>query len=122
MARCTRICRNSNGDGGCNMNNEQVMALVAYAKQMGAPEDALDDLVQDAAQESRLPELNALADPADQEWHIEATEAMASGVNNGGLEEQLRYLLEEEVSPERIREALSGQPKTRKETDDERAV
>jgi hypothetical protein len=85
---------------------QQVSELVAYAKQVGASEDALDDLVHDAAQESRLPELNALADPGDQERHIEAAEVMASEVNNGGLEEQLRFLLEEEVSPECIRKEL----------------
>ena len=94
------------------MNREQLLELVAYAKQVDAPEDALDDLVHDTAQESKLSDLNALADPADQEQHIRDTEAMASRVNNGGLEEQLRFLLEEEVSPERIREALSQLPRT----------
>ena len=88
-------------------HEEQVLELTAYAKQVEAPEDAMDDLVHDAAQESRLSDLNALADPNEQERHIEATEAMASEVNNGGLAEQLRFLLEEEVSPERIREELN---------------
>ena len=85
---------------------KQVSELAAYAKQVDAPEDAMDDLVHDVAQESKLSELNALAEPDDQERHIEATEAMASEVNNGGLAEQLRFLLEEGVLPERIREEL----------------
>jgi hypothetical protein len=88
-------------------HEKQVLELTAFAKQVGAPEDVLDDLAHDVAHETRLSILNALADPDAQERHIEDTEAMASEVNNGGLEDQLRFLLEEEVSPERIREELN---------------
>jgi hypothetical protein len=98
-------------------HEEQVLELTAYAKQVEAPEDVLDNLVHDAAQESRLLVLNTLADPDEQERHIEATEAMASEVNNGGVEEQLRFLLDEEVPPERIREELNKRPRNGSQTE-----
>ena len=62
----------------------------------------------DTAQEVGLGDLNELDDPDEQESHIGSVEKSASGINNGGLEEQLRFLLERGVSPERIREAMEA--------------
>ena len=76
--------------------------------QLGSPEDALDDLVHDVAQESRLGDLNELESPQDQEAHVGSVEKSASDVNNMGLDEQLRFLLEQGVSPARIREVLEA--------------
>jgi hypothetical protein len=86
----------------------QVRELLEHARRVGAPEDALDDLVHDTAQECGLGDLNELEDPDDQEAHIGSVEESASRINNGGLEDQLRFLLERGVSPERIRKALEA--------------
>jgi hypothetical protein len=60
------------------------------------------------AQECGLGDLNELEDPDEQEAHIGSVEESASEINNGGLEEQIRFLLKQGVSPERIREELEA--------------
>ena len=87
---------------------EGVEELVEHARQVGAPEDALDELVHDTAQECRLGDLNELESPQEQEAHLGSVEKSASDVNNMGLDEQIRFLLAHGVSPERIREELES--------------
>ena len=62
----------------------------------------------DVAQECGLGDLNELEDPDEQDAHIGSVEESASGINNGGIEEQIRFLLKQGVSPERIREAMEA--------------
>ena len=87
---------------------KHVAELMEHARQVGSPEDALDELVHDTAQDCDLGDLNELDDPDDQVSHIGSVEESASSINNGGLEEQIRFLLKQGVSPDRIREALES--------------
>ena len=85
-----------------------VSELVEHARQVGASEDALDELVHDVAQECGLGDLNKLEDPDEQVAHIGSVEKSASEINNGEIEEQIRFLLKQGVTPERIREAMAA--------------
>jgi hypothetical protein len=86
----------------------EVRELLKHARQVGEPEGSLDDLVHDTAQDVGLGDLNELDDPDEQESHIGSVEESTSEINNGGLEEQLRFLLKQCVSPERIRQELEA--------------
>jgi hypothetical protein len=72
----------------------ELKRLLALAEGLGLEPEDLDMAVHDLAQEVGLAELNAIEDEQDQEDHIGGQEEMASAINNGGLGEQLEFLLE----------------------------
>jgi hypothetical protein len=81
--------------------------LVAYAESLGLSSSNLDMLVHDLAQEIALPDLNMLEGQQEQEEHIGAQQATASAINNGGLAEQIAFLLQHN-SAEEVKELLDG--------------
>jgi hypothetical protein len=84
-----------------------VEQLVACAEELGLSSADLDLLVHDCAQDAGLPELNELASRAKQGEHIGNQEATASAINNGGLAEQIAFLLQHN-SGEEVRRLLDG--------------
>jgi hypothetical protein len=86
------------------MANELTI-LLRIAEQSG--DDAiLDELVHDTAQEVGIGGLSEIADPADQDSHIAAIEALASDIYNAGYERQIEYLLQAGVSARAIEGVL----------------
>jgi hypothetical protein len=79
----------------------QARILVGLAVDLDLSEDALDDAVYDLAQEVELDTLNSLEGEDEQEEHIAAREALASGINNQGFETQIDFLLQLN-SPEEV--------------------
>jgi len=75
-------------------NDMKVDRLLKMASEVGIADDDLDEAVYDAAQESGLGTLNTIEGAVAQESHIAGKERSASDINNGGLESQIRYLLE----------------------------
>jgi hypothetical protein len=80
--------------------------LAAEFEESGVPDDALDDMVHDKAQEYTVGELNETEGEDKQEDIISWTEVTASYINNGGFEEQILYLLKAGVSEEDIRKEV----------------
>ena len=70
-----------------------VQRLIALVITPETPENALDELVHDHAQEQDLDDLNTEEDESHQEKAIGETERSASDINNGGFESQIRFLL-----------------------------
>lgn len=73
--------------------NGDLRTLLDFCAQRGLKSDDLDDLVYDAVANDALPDINAESNDDGQEGLICDAEANASDINNGGLEEQLSFLL-----------------------------
>ena len=85
---------------------KQVADLMALAESEQWSDSCLDDLVHDLAQEGGTDKLNTIEDEAGQEQHIGEVEQDASTVNNGGIEEQIRFLLTNGVTEAQITDAV----------------
>ncbi len=83
----------------------EVERLVILADELGLEASDLDDAIHDLAQEIGLDDLNSLEDGDDQEAHIAAVERAASNINNGDIENQIEYLLDNDT-PESVEELL----------------
>lgn len=70
---------------------------------------ALDELVQDAAQEAALAALNEIEHGAAQDFHISTVEVIAAEINNLGIQEQIMYLLRNDVPKNVILETFKGE-------------
>lgn len=70
-----------------------ISRLTRLAELVGLDSSGFDDLVHDLAQEEGLTELNELEQEDEQEDCLSSWESYASDINNGGLESQLLYLL-----------------------------
>lgn len=87
--------RNDTGSFNFQMTGEAALTvsdIQSWLRISGASDDALDDLVYDAAMNSATPALNQEGDADSQEEILEDNEAVASNVNNGGIHSQLEYL------------------------------
>jgi hypothetical protein len=90
------------------MTNEEIAERLATEfDSCDVPEDILDMMVYDNAQEDTLGDLNETDDEDKQEEIISGSEARASDINNGGFEEQILYLLGVGISEENIRKEAS---------------
>lgn len=67
--------------------------LVELAESLGLETFDLDGLVHDLAQEVGLSTLNSLEEEDEREEWISSREECASSINNGGLEDQIEFLL-----------------------------
>jgi hypothetical protein len=71
------------------MNNE----LLAICKQRGLTEEDLDELVYEAATAQAIPTVNEAETANGQEDILDDAEKKASRINNGGLDDQVAFLL-----------------------------
>ena len=67
------------------------MAGLAISEQWD--DDVLDEMVHNTTQENSLSDLNSLEEDSDQEGHISDRESDASIINNGGIDDQVDFLL-----------------------------
>lgn len=84
---------------------EKIMQAIKSADPESICEDALDDLVYDAAGRGATDSANQ-ADGSDAENHIEDGEDLASRINNEGFERQVEFLLENGVNTTEILKEL----------------
>lgn len=84
---------------------EVVDRLLGLTRELGVKEVDLDEHVYDCVGNHRADAYNAAEGPADDEQALETlageAEDLASKINNGGLEEQLRFLARE-LGEERV--------------------
>jgi hypothetical protein len=73
---------------------QQQNRLVALCEELCLGDDALDEVVHDLAQEDTLDELNGTDNEDEQEDIISGSEERAGDINNGGFEDQVKFLLE----------------------------
>lgn len=79
--------------------------LLELGVRLGVAAENLDDLVITNCEIDGARQANQAADPDAQEVALDEAYARASAINNGGLSEQLEYLIEA-MGPERVQDAL----------------
>jgi len=88
----------------------EVQKLVSLAEMKGCPEDALDDLLhdtaEDAAADRNLLSDTVLDDKGDAEVLLDANSKVASSINNQGIDAQIRWLILNGVEPKVIADHL----------------
>jgi hypothetical protein len=84
----------------------EVEQIENVAIELGLDAEDLDEVVHDLAQEVALDELNTLEKQDDQEEHVSEREAFASDINNGGLADQIEFLLQHNSADE-VRKLLN---------------
>jgi hypothetical protein len=81
-------------DERTKVDQAELGRLIGLAKELGLSETALDDAVQDCAQDETLGGLNATDNENEQDDIIGSSEERASNINSGGIASQIEYLLQ----------------------------